>query len=187
MRPMQDTHLSMQMKLYVYNYAHVEDPTLSLAQRELNEIFGAMSVSTQWQNSTARENPPADGVYSLMIFILGPTGEAAARNGIALGFTFANQGGGQRPAVYVIYPRVENFLRTHDSANQRSRRLGQVLAHVIAHEIGHVLLSTSSHTPTGIMRASWQDDEYKLLVTGQLRFTVAQTELIRSELAKLSR
>ena len=122
-----------------------------------------------------------------MIFILGPSGEAAARNGIALGFSSANQQGSQRPAAYVIYPRIENFVRTHDDANQRGRRLGQVLAHAIAHEIGHVLLSSSSHSPAGIMRASWQDDEYKLLVSGQLRFTLAQTELIRTELARLSR
>jgi hypothetical protein len=184
---MQDTKLSLQMRLYVYNYAHVQNPTLSRAQRELTEIFKAMGVITQWRDSSNRENPQADPVYSLMIFILGPSGEAAARNGIALGFSSANHEGGQRSAAYVIYPRIENFVRSHDTANQRSRRLGQVLAYAIAHEIGHVLLSTSFHSPTGIMRGSWQDDEYKLLVTGQLRFTVAQAELIRSELARLSR
>jgi hypothetical protein len=184
---MQETKPSLQMKLYIYNYAHVQNPTLSGAQRELTEIFEAIGVSAQWPDSKDRENPQADSVYSLMIFILGPSGEAAARNEIALGFSSSNQEGRQRPATYVIYPRIEAFVRIHDTANQRGRRLAQVLAHTIAHEIGHVLLGTSAHSPAGIMRASWQDNEYKLLVTGQLRFTEAQTDLIRTELARLSR
>ena len=150
----QDTEPTLKMKLYIYNYAHVQNPTLARAQRELIEMFGAMLVSTDWvDSSTGPENPQTDSVYSLMIFILGPSGEAVARHGTALGFSAPNREGGRGFAAYVIYPRIENFVRTHDSANQRSGRLGQVLAHVIAHEIGHVLLSTSSHSPAGIMRA----------------------------------
>ena len=182
--PIQDTRLTLRIRLDVYNYAHVENPTLSMARRELTEIFEAMRVSTQWQDTTGRENRPSDCVYSLKIFILGPSGEAAARNQLALGFSSANRSDDQRGAAYVIYPRIEKFVRTHDNANQRGRRLGQVLAHAIAHEIGHILLSTSTHSQTGIMRASWQDDEYKLMVAGQLGFTAMQTEVMRSKLAK---
>ena len=184
----QDSEPTLKMKLYIYNYAHVPNSTLSRAQRELSEIFEAMLVRIDWvDSSTGPENPQTDSIYSLMIFILGPSGEASVRNNIALGFSAPNGVGSQGPAAYVIYPRIENFVRTHDSANQRSRRLGQVLAHVIAHEIGHVLLSTFSHSPAGIMRASWQMDEYNLLVTGQLRFTADQAELIRGELTRRSR
>ena len=122
--PMQDTKPSLQMKLYVYNYAHVQNPTLSRAQGELTAIFEAMRVRTHWRDSTVPDNPQADSVYSIMIFILGPSGEAAARNGIALGFSSANQAGCQHPAAYVIYPRIENFVRTHDNANQRGQAFG---------------------------------------------------------------
>jgi hypothetical protein len=31
-----------------------------------------------------------------------------------------------------------------------------ILGRVMAHEIGHLLLGTNSHAPTGLMRASWQ-------------------------------
>jgi hypothetical protein len=180
----QVTEPILQMKLYIYNYAHVQKYYLSRAQRELAEVFEPIRVVTEWLDSSTRpKNPQADSVYSLMIFILGRSGEAAAPSSTALGFLATNQEGCKGPAAYVIYPRIENLVQKLDRAtNQRS--MGEVLAHVIAHEIGHLLLSTSSHSRVGIMRASWWMEEYNRLVTGHLRFTADQAELIRSELAR---
>ena len=36
---------------------------------------------------------------------------------------------------------------------------GRLLGRVIAHEIGHLLVGTSAHSPIGLMRDSWSDDE----------------------------
>jgi hypothetical protein len=38
---------------------------------------------------------------------------------------------------------------------------GTLLGHVIAHEIGHLLMGTSAHSPIGLMRGRWSDDEVR--------------------------
>jgi hypothetical protein len=38
---------------------------------------------------------------------------------------------------------------------------GTLLGRVIAHEIGHLLLGTASHSRSGLMRARWTDDELR--------------------------
>jgi predicted HD phosphohydrolase len=57
----------------------------------------------------------------------------------------------------------------------------EILACVIAHEIGHLLLGPNSHSPTGIMKAKWSADELRGAGWGRLLFTPQQAELIRAE------
>src|SRR5882762_7385621 len=67
------------MKLYVYNYARVQDPALWQVQTELAKIFRTFRVKTEWlDSSTVPKHPQADSAYSLTIIILGPSGEAVA-------------------------------------------------------------------------------------------------------------
>ena len=44
------------------------------------------------------------------------------------------------------------------------------------HEIGHILLHSSAHAHSGIMRRRFQKAERRLAATGQLRFTPAAGE-----------
>ena len=45
------------------------------------------------------------------------------------------------------------------------------LGHVIAHEVGHLLLGRDSHSSSGLMRARWTAAERNLLVRGGLHFS----------------
>ena len=72
-----------------------------------------------------------------------------------------------------------------------SRRLGTddtdnviVLAHAMAHEIGHLLLPYG-HAATGLMRADWDAKDMRLAVHGRLNFTSEQAELIQTRLLAL--
>ena len=47
------------------------------------------------------------------------------------------------------------FRQVQDFARLLSRRPASVLAYVIAHEIGHLLLPGNAHSPTGVMQADW--------------------------------
>lgn len=38
---------------------------------------------------------------------------------------------------------------------------GTLLGHVMAHEISHLLMGTSKHSPVGLMRERWSDDEVR--------------------------
>jgi len=58
---------------------------------------------------------------------------------------------------------------------------GQILGHAMAHEIGHLLLNSSAHSPVGIMQGEWDKRELTHLQAGRLLFTSEQSHLMRAE------
>jgi hypothetical protein len=60
--------------------------------------------------------------------------------------------------------------------------LSDILGSVMAHELGHLLLGSNSHAPTGIMRARWQGEELGRAARGSLLFTAEQSEHMRAKL-----
>lgn len=76
---------------------------------------------------------------------------------------FQRDGGRPRAAVVSIaacaqaLDRVERTLT--EPARLRERRLGLVLGRALAHELGHYLLNSGQHRPSGLMRASIQAAE----------------------------
>jgi len=56
-----------------------------------------------------------------------------------------------------------------------------ILACVIAHELGHLLLGPRSHSEIGIMRGHWGRNELRLIAWGGLHFTPQQAKAIRAE------
>ena len=60
--------------------------------------------------------------------------------------------------------------------------LSDLLGNVMAHELGHLLLGSNSHSSTGIMRAHWQGEELRRLSRGNLWFTDEQAEHMHGKL-----
>ena len=60
--------------------------------------------------------------------------------------------------------------------------LADILGSVMAHELGHLLLGSNSHTSTGIMSARWQGEELRRLSRGGLSFTNEQSDHMRRKL-----
>lgn len=58
-----------------------------------------------------------------------------------------------------------------------------ILGHAMAHELGHLLLGTNSHSPNGLMRAHWTRQDLTNASKGNLRFSSEQCLRIRSRLA----
>jgi hypothetical protein len=59
-----------------------------------------------------------------------------------------------------------------------------LLAHVLVHEITHVLQGVSCHAPTGIMKARWDDADFSAMLWKSLPFTSQGIELIHLGLEK---
>jgi hypothetical protein len=64
--------------------------------------------------------------------------------------------------------------------------LTQILGSVIAHELGHLLLGTNSHSRTGLMRARWSREELLAADLGELNFSKSECERIRNSLVARS-
>jgi hypothetical protein len=62
-------------------------------------------------------------------------------------------------------------------------RTPEILAHVIAHELGHVLLPGPAHAVSGIMRANWNTTDWTLIQQKRLNFTTEQARFLRAELS----
>ncbi len=52
----------------------------------------------------------------------------------------------------------------------------------MAHELGHLLLGSNSHSGMGIMRAHWQSEELRRLSRGGLWFTNEQADRMTGKL-----
>jgi hypothetical protein len=79
--------------------------------------------------------------------------------------------------VIIFYGRVAELARAE------SLYKWDILAAVMAHEIGHLLLLGTGHSPTGIMRAKLNRWDLLQAGRGQLKFTPEQSLLIRDEVA----
>src|SRR5687767_12793266 len=70
-------------------------------------------------------------------------------------------------ALRIVQERPE--LPLVDLSAMRQYKLGVVLGRAVAHEIGHYLLQSNTHSPYGLMRASIDAREFADLRTGAFR------------------
>jgi len=74
--------------------------------------------------------------------------------------------------IVVLFDRVQ-------SAAGGSIRLCSILAHVMTHEITHLLEGVGRHSATGVMKAHWSPKDFDLMESGCLPFASEDLLLIR--------
>jgi hypothetical protein len=89
----------------------------------------------------------------------------------AVAFTFPFHGDGT--AITVMSDRLL-FLTA-----QRPKLRTVLLAHVLAHEIAHILQITNAHSETGVMKQHWTGEDYDKMEKRPLEFTRTDVELIQ--------
>jgi len=55
-----------------------------------------------------------------------------------------------------------------------------VMAHVLVHEVTHILEGVTRHSDSGVMKAEWTLRDYGQMYTAPLPFTAADIALIQS-------
>jgi hypothetical protein len=68
--------------------------------------------------------------------------------------------------------------RIEEQARRLSLSIPRILAHTLAHELGHLLLGSNSHSPTGIMTARWDARSATCICQDGLYFDTRQSETI---------
>ena len=130
------------------------------AEAMASRIYEEIGVNVAWRTPTANSNSSC-----ILITLLERTPEAE-RPG-ALGYA-QPYGTGQ---IVVFVDRVR--ARAWPSLTTT------LLAHVFAHEIGHILQGLESHSETGIMKARWVYSDYRSMALNELCFTSGDIEMIR--------
>jgi len=74
--------------------------------------------------------------------------------------------------AYVFYDSVRRV--------GEERKIGHtMLGDVLAHEIGHLLLGSNSHSVSGIMSAHWYGEELRRISEAAMLFTPSQSRMLR--------
>jgi hypothetical protein len=76
--------------------------------------------------------------------------------------------------------------RINELASRTGVKRGTLLGRAVAHEIGHLLLGTSGHSPAGLMRALWSDRELQRDVAADWIFSLDDVARIGRGLATRS-
>jgi Zn-dependent protease with chaperone function len=147
----------------VYLLAHERYMACIPAQALAGRMFAAIGISLEWVNGKpdAESSPPPIIIEVVM---------GAPENFKPRSLAYALPYEGSHITVFV--DRIENM-----------RAPGNVLAHVMVHEIAHILQGISRHSATGVMKARWTSGDFADMRFRPLPFTPLDIELIYSGLA----
>ena len=171
-----------QVDVALYNDAGVSEGILRHAQEVAAEIYGKAGVALLW-NRCGRQVPDQVGdrhvcsrsdVLSIRI-----VAKSLSLRNEHFGVAFLGEDGTGTQAD-VFHSGIEK-LTQHDGSDE-----AVVLGHVIAHELGHLLLGMNAHSRAGIMQARWTNTELREMRLGSLIFTDQEATAMRSRVSRES-
>lgn len=176
---------TVEVNISLYNDAHVDDMVVAEAVTLATWIYGKVGVQTRWLNcSSSSVSSTTDGgcheAFGPNHLSLRIVARATSIKYDTFGAAFLSLDG---TGVYsdVFYDKIQR-LSEEDSGVSPSC----VLGHVLAHEVGHLLLGMNAHSVSGIMRAEWRKRELVQAQMGALLFLPEQAKSMRARLISLN-
>ncbi len=168
------------VKVSVYNDAGLSPGLISDLEKVATRAFLQAGVNLEWLScglpsaSDAQRAICTDSVFPTHLH-LRLIGHPVHLEGVALGVSYlAEDGVGFQADVFC--DRVMQL----QSESQVDPAI--LLGIVSAHELGHLLLGTGSHSPTGLMRGNWHRGDLLLAIRGALVFSDDQSDHMRAKL-----
>ena len=151
--------------VHVSDHAGIGSGGLARAKAQTRRVFDAAGVRVVW--SDAREGPNARACEGLNLFVTLLSPQQLLEQG---GRKSALGRAAPAESQAWIYPERVSLLAWRKSMDERV-----LLGLVIAHEVGHLVLPGSGHSPNGIMTAGIDTDPKGM----RARFTNQETRAIR--------
>jgi hypothetical protein len=172
----------IQLQVSVFNSSPISSSTIERAERHAGRVLRDAGVAVIWLNC------PQDAQHEAS---LGPCSEASFPSHLHLriarasrslkattvGISFVAEDGKGCYADLFYEPIRQLQEETHASPSV-------ILGHAMAHELGHLLLGTNSHSSSGLMRAQWTGEDLAMASKGNLRFSQEQSLRITNRLAR---
>ena len=155
--------------VHIMDGADVPVDTLERAQIDATHVFQLSGITLVWVDANRCQ------VSCLTVRIVTQAVSAKSRNPHMLGVAPSTEEA-RGINVWIFYHRIRAY--SADLGMQAS----QLLGHVMAHEMGHLLLPHGAHSVAGLMRAQWDGAQVRNAATGLLTFTPDQAALIRERL-----
>jgi hypothetical protein len=148
-------------RLQLRNDSRVPDDVLEASQHEVDRIFARAGFAVIWTDDAPRFT------VKIVPNVLGYSRAASPVMGVASRTTSG-------ATAQIFFRQVEDFARVHHVD------LSTMLGHVIAHEVGHLLLPADLHSRSGLMRGEWDRTQMRDAIRGALTFTDGQAQKIRA-------
>ena len=179
------------LTLRIYNYGGVEAAALSQARRVSNRIFAQLAVETTWlicptspeeiaTNRACALKPGPDHVI-LKLLPKSMSKKYGFKRGI-FGFALPTAEGVPGNDISLFYERVLDLAYHGGGETGFDDAKGIILGHMIAHEVGHLLLGPGSHGESGVMSFPWDRRTLTRMERGLLHFTPPERTKIHQEL-----
>jgi hypothetical protein len=156
----------------VNDSAGVKPSVLKQAEREAGRLFEAAGIEIRWVNcAQTNECRRILGPEEFVLHIV-PGGNT--RSDLVFGEAFLGEDGrGQYSDVF--FDRLKQA--------QGDVNLALLLGAVSAHELGHLLLGSNSHSAIGIMEPRWGQQGLRSVGMGRLLFTPEQARSMRNRIS----
>jgi hypothetical protein len=132
------------------------------AEAQAAKMFADIDISIQWHSGKPRTPLPLNFV---VVEIVDQVPKDIPPGALAYAKPY------DRTHIMVFYNRVH--------ATVHSQTEPALLAHVLVHEIAHVLQGINRHSEEGIMKARWDANDYHVMQSRPLVFTPKDIDLIR--------
>jgi len=182
-----------ELTLRQYNYAKLHPHVLREARREAARLFENFGVKPHWllcptspsemqsNRECADELAPSDLVLNLLPPSMSK--KYGFKNGI-FGFALPTAKGAPGNHISLFVARVTDLAYHGSVGTTLQDAQAIILGHMIAHEIGHLLLGPNSHSSKGLMRFPWTKKVLQEMERGRLNFTIDEQSKIRLEMAR---
>jgi hypothetical protein len=163
-----------EVTVYVTGARSVPSSKYNAAKETVDGIFARVGIRMVWLDRPRPAARAAAGPVVIEMQIVGqPVGNCSPT---ALAHTAPFAAGAK--TITVSWDRVRLFaggpsLEPH------------LLAYVMAHEIAHALEVSDWHAQSGVMKASWNEQDYTAMEKGLLKFTPADVYMIREGLKSM--
>jgi hypothetical protein len=183
--PPSNAERNLQITVRVDNRVHVPPDELARAEMVATQILRLAGVRAVWLDcsttvATGQRQPLCDRPPEPTDLFLDFDEEIQSwspnMRENTLGFALIPGGDRQGDRAYISSPHV------HKTATRFATSSAMILGLAAAHEIGHLLMGSSDHSPSGIMRAGWDVEDIRRAAQGDLQFTNDQVKKLRAGL-----
>lgn len=185
----------------VYRHIDIAESVLTGAQNKVSAVFGAAGLQILWvpcpsrhvqdaSYAECRTLTPAGGI---ILNLVHGNGQPDRFSPHTLGSALDQLDSGPSGQGYAYAYHSQAALALGDLAREARNHpasctisLATILANIIAHELGHLLLGKDSHSAHGIMAARWQWTDFEDMETGAARFTRSEERKLHNRATPLA-
>lgn len=172
-----------QIEIRIRDYAQANRSVRQYAEHVAGEILQKAGVDTRWIECPV--GSPSTGAcasrVSTLVLVVNllprSMSDRLHRPGGVLGVAIEASDSKFGYIASVFYDEVK------ERATEHELNFGELLGDAVAHELGHLLLGTNSHSNSGLMSAFWSGNKLRIASQGWLTFTDAEARRINVAMA----